>query len=164
MAAPVAGDQHWYRSPITTRHSQTALLLVSFTWGLSYCLPERLRISFSEVYPADLTKWASLPRWTVGAALLLAATHALIGERVIIKGSLHNRIGWHLSFLSHAVLFTIYATLAIGAIISGLLQAHWQIGPVISAISRPVLWGYIAYLHLTYARLPPPEKVKRDTG
>lgn len=152
-------DSHWIRSPLTTRHSQATLLLVSFAWGLSYCMPANLRIPFSEVFPPDLTRWSAIPMWGWGAMLLISATFAFMGERIILERGSGSNAGWRASFLSHTMLVAVYSTLAIAALTQGWLQVaavHFTAAAIISAISRPVLWGYIAYLHLTYARLPRP--------
>jgi hypothetical protein len=156
---------HWVRNPITTRHSQTALLMVSFFWGLSYVMPVNLRIPFSEVFPPSVGEFSQIPMWGWGAAMLFAALAAIAGERMILISLVQKtgpaQFGWRLSIFSHTVLVAVYATLAIGALITGFPETHAQAAGLISAISRPVLWGYIAYLHLTYARLPTPVRIKR---
>lgn len=152
-------DSHWIRSPMTTRHSQATLLLVSFTWGLSYCMPPAQRIPFSEVFPFDLTRWSSVPMWGWGAALLFFAAVAFMGERIILERGPGSATGWRASFMAHTFLVGIYGTLAVAALAQGISEiqvAHSPAVGLISALSRPVLWSYIAYLHLTYARLPRP--------
>lgn len=147
--------RHWVRSPLATRHSQTALLLVSFAWGMSYLMPRHRRISWSEVFPEDANL---VPMWAYGVALIGMALAALVGERLIMRAQL-ARTGWRCSFFAHSALFAIYATLALSAMLHGFREAGaigWSAAGVISALSRPVLWGYVGYLHLTYARLPSP--------
>lgn len=168
--SPNDGGAHWVRSPMTTRHSQTSILLVSLTWGLSYCMPPSLRVSFSEVFPPSLERWSSIPMWGWGIAMLFAAVSALIGEQLILKAVVGrrepSRFGWRLSIFAHTCLAAIYFTLTIAALVSGIREAHWQAAAIISAISRPVLWGYIAYLHVTYSKLPSPyaPRVKKPRG
>lgn len=151
---------HWVRNPVTTRHSQTALLLVTIAWGMSYCMPLPLRIPFSEVYPPNLSSLSQVPLWGYGAAMLFSALLALAGERMILISLLRKdatgRIGWRMSIFAHMCLCALYATLACAALLVGLHEAHWMAAGLISAASRPILWGYISYLHWTYARLPIP--------
>lgn len=156
-------ESHWVNTPMTTRHSQIGVLLVSFTWGLSYCMPESQRVAFSEVYPPDLSKWSFLPMWGWGVMMLCSAACAFFGERMILANGV-SRMGWGMSFASHAMLTSIYATLAVAALVTGAQESaamHWQGSAVLSALSRPVLWLLISFLHLTYARLPHPEWPKR---
>lgn len=139
-------------SPLTTWHSQSGLLWISWTWGLSYLVPARDRIAFSEVYPH-----LAGPMWMWGVGLIIAATIALISERVIRTT---RKRPWSWAWGGHMVLAGIYSTLAAAALLQALGEVHgtplgWGFwGNVISAISRTVLWGYIGYLHSTYARLP----------
>ena len=102
----------------------------------------------------------------LGAAMLGSAVFALLGERLIvdslvdgINGSPAGRFGWRLSIACHGLLFSIYATLAVACLVTGFNQCHannFAVASIISGVSRPVLWGYISFLHLSYARLPTP--------
>jgi hypothetical protein len=153
-------ERHWVRSPISVRHSQTFLLVVTMIWGLSYVQPERLRIPWSEVFPPDLAKWSFIPMWGYGCGMIAGCLLAFAGERMIIMAEGTSRSGWLASFLAHAVLSAIYHTLALAALIYGLHQCegmYWSGAAVISALSRPVLWHGIGYLHWSFARLPPPD-------
>lgn len=149
-------------SPLTTWHSQGGLLLISFTWGMSYIIPSKYRIPFSEVFPNSL----GTQMWAWGAALLVAATSAFVAERVVAHSKGKHSIAWRAGYGSHMVLAAVYITLAVCALVEGAKQIHgpalsWPFwGLVLSAVSRPVLWGYIGYLHTTYARLPHPQGVK----
>jgi hypothetical protein len=157
-------DQHWVGSPITTRHSQGSLLLVSFTWGLSYVMPSNQRVPWSEVFPPDLTQWSAIPVWGYGILMLSGALVASFGEN-LIRNTTQGRLGWHLSFLSHALLCAVYYTLALSAMVYGIkqaLQMNAEVAAIISALSRPVLWGFVGYLHLTYAQLPAPASPPRQ--
>jgi hypothetical protein len=136
------------------------LLLVTLVWGLSYVQPERLRIPWSEVFPPDLTRWSFIPMWGYGAGMVAGCVLAFIGERMIILAEGMSRAGWVASFLAHAELAAIYFTLAVAALVYGLRECdglYWSGAAVISALSRPLLWTGIGWLHLTYARLPPPD-------
>ena len=157
-------ESHWMRKAVTTRHSQGTLLLVSLFWGLSYCMPPGQRIIFSEVFPDTLAKHSQVPMWGWGVTLLVAAIAALIGERAILAANGQTRFGWRLSFISHTILAGVYFTLSVSSLEVGVMQVagmHWIAPAIISAVSRPVLWSYIAYLHVTYARLPRPELAKK---
>lgn len=163
MSTPLTSDSgsaHWVRSPLTTRQSQTAILFVSLTWGLSYAMPTNLRIEFSEVFPRSLEHWSSIPMWGWGAAMLTSALLALVGERLILGSVVSHRqpskFGWRLSIAAHTALAAIYATLCVAAAVTGMRETHMQAAAIISAVSRPVLWGYISFLHMTYSRLPDP--------
>lgn len=150
---------HWIRSPVTTRHSQLGLLLVTLCWGLGYCMPANLRIAWSEVFPPDLEKWSIVPMWGYGAGMVAGCVVALSGERMILSANGMSRMGWFCSFLAHALLCSIYFTLCIAALVYGIRQAQsfaFAAASDISSLSRPGLWFYIGYLHLSYARLPPP--------
>lgn len=136
------------------------LLLVTLFWGLSYCMPSALRISWSEVFPPDLDKWSVIPMWGYGAGMVTGFVIAISGERMILSADDGlSRLGWFWSFLAHALLCSIYFTLCVAALVYGVRQAEvlsFTAASVISAMSRPVLWFYIGYLHLSYARLPQP--------
>lgn len=137
-------------SPLTTWHSQAGLLWISWTWGLSYVVPPRCRIPFAEVFPNSIV----FPMWVWGALMLAGATVSLIAERVLRHTSCRP---WHCAWAGHALLAATYFSLALGALVQGLAEIsafHFAAGSFISAISRPVLWGYVGYLHTTYARLP----------
>lgn len=158
-------ESHWMRKAVTTRHSQGTLLLVSLFWGLSYCMPPGQRIIFSEVFPDTLSKHSGVPMWGWGVMLLVSALAALVGERAILGGNGQTRFGWRLSFISHAVLAGVYFTLAVSSLEVGVVEVasmHWAAPAIISAMSRPVLWSYIGYLHVTYARLPRPALAKKQ--
>lgn len=148
-------EHHWTRTPITTRHSQTSLLFVSFCWGLGYSMPAKTRVPFSEVFPPDLERWSVITMGGYGAAMLAGAAFALLGERLILINQ-NVRLGWALSFLSHGLLFAVYASLSAAAIATGVQQSHGNVAAIISSLSRPVLWMLIAGLHLSFARLPAP--------
>ena len=147
-------------SPLTTWHSQSGLLLISFTWGLSYMVPGDYRIAFSEVFPDNLDD-GPVPMGVWGVALVLTATLAFLSERLVTRRKVSAWM-WSMGWGAHMVLSGIYAALAIAALLQALseIEGSWTSGSfwgnVISAISRTVLWGYIAYLHSTYARLPRP--------
>lgn len=95
--------------------------------------------------------------WGYGAMLLGSAVVALAGERLILGADGVSRVGWRLSFFAHAMLCAVYFTLAIAALVTGFIEARGTFPGLASAASRPVLWGYIGYLHVTYARLPRPD-------
>jgi hypothetical protein len=160
------GGAHWVRTPLTTRISQSSLLLVTLFWGASYCIPTKLRVPFSEVFPPSLEHHSQVPMWGWGAAMVLSALMALIGERLILAAAVTNRepsyLGWRMSMWAHRLLAGIYFALLAGALVTGIAQAGWSFAGLISAVSRPVLWGYIALMHVTYSRLPSPypDKVK----
>lgn len=160
MLTSTNGGAHWVRTPLTTRVSQTSLLLVSLSWGISYCIPEQLRVSFSEVYPPSLTKHTQVPMWCWGALMIVAAVMALVGERMILAKAVSQRepsyVGWHMSVIAHIVLAAIYFTLLCGALVTGFVESAGSFPGIVSALSRPILWGYIAAMHVTYSRLPSP--------
>jgi hypothetical protein len=160
-------ERHWMRTPIAVRHSQTFLLVITLIWGLSYVQPAYLRIPWSEVFPPDLQKWSFIPMWGYGAGMITGCVGAFVGERMIIMASGMSKKGWVLSFLSHAILAAIYFTLAAAALVFGLRECgglYWSGAAVISALSRPCLWVGIGYMHLTFARLPPPDFPSVTTG
>jgi hypothetical protein len=166
-----ARQTHWVRSPITTRHSQVGLLLVTLLWGLSYCMPTGLRIVWSEVFPPDLERWSFIPMWGYGAGMVAGCITALSGERMILSANGLSRAGWFFSFLAHTVLCAIYFTLAVAALVYGIREVGqtgvWSAAAIISALSRPGLWIFIGHQHLGYARLPPPDfptKPQREHG
>jgi hypothetical protein len=146
-------------STLTTWHSQNGLLLISFTWGASYLVPERLRITFSEVFPTALAV-GRLPMWCWGTVLVMAAAVAYLMDLRITRHPPPHRWAWPAAWGAHMMLAGTYITLSACALAEGVTQIHgpptsvlfW--GGVVSAASRPVLWGYIGYLHSTYARLP----------
>jgi hypothetical protein len=145
---------------LTTRISQTSLLLVTLSWGASYCMPPKSRVPFSEVYPPSLAEYSTIPMWAWGAAMVISALCALGGEQLILRAAVNNRepsyFGWKLSIAAHTVLAGIYFTLLVAALFSGIAQAGDAFPGLVSATSRPVLWGYIAVMHVTYSRLPSP--------
>lgn len=151
------------RNPITVAHSQRGLLWVSFTWGASYIIPEQHRIPFSEVFPAPLAH-SGVPMWGWGVLLLASAVTALISERLVARTRNPQSRAWRAAWISHMVLAGIYGALVFGSLVQGLSEVDttshtwWADGMlcVVSALSRPVLWGYIAYQHSTYARMPGP--------
>lgn len=157
-------DEHGRRgiSPLTTWHSQGGLLLISFTWGMSYVVPGDYRIAFSEVFPENLGSGPMpMPMWGWGLALIITALLAFASERLIRRFKTQAWL-WHLGYGAHMVLSGIYAALAVAALLQAMseIEGPWTSGSfwgnVVSAVSRTVLWGYIAYLHSTYARLPRP--------
>lgn len=157
-------------SPLTTWHSQSGLLLISASWGVSYMVPPQYRVPFSEVFPTTLIS-LGLPMQVWGTLLLIFACTAFVSERVIAHTLRGHPISWRVGYASHMALTTIYGTLATSAVFEGMAQvdtpmfsAGW-FGQVVSASSRTVLWGYIAYLHSTYARLPKPvDHSQRDVS
>jgi hypothetical protein len=158
-----SSDAHWIRSPLTTRHSQTILVLVGALWGLSYVMPWGQRIAFAEVFPPSLEKHAHLPIWVWGAGLLTGSLLALAGERLLLMSLLRNDTyrspGWPISISAHMLLSAIYITLSVSALVTGFTEAaavHFTAPAVLSALSRPFLWGYLGYQHVTYALLPTP--------
>jgi len=149
-------------SPLTTWHSQAGLLLISASWGLSYLVPNNLRIPFSEVYPQRVMNHTFAPsmHWW-GGILFITAFLALLFERVIASSQTAHRAAWLIVVGSHTVLATAYATLGFAALWQAALEVHsWPHAPfwggAVSSVSRTVLWAYIGYLHTTYARLPRP--------
>lgn len=151
-------------SALTTWHSQTGLLLISFWWGASYIVPPDDRIPFSEVFPDNL-RHSFVPMWVWGVVLIVTAMVAWGAERVINRSRAVHSFAWRCGWISHALLAGAYGTLALAALIqsfsevSGGLNTFHFWGNVISSVSRTVLWGFIAYLHSTYARLPRPAGV-----
>jgi hypothetical protein len=159
MTAQDDRDSHWKKSPMTTRHSQAGLLVVSVTWGLSYMMPVRLRVPFSEVFPATLTRWSTVPMWGWGLDIFVSAVVALVGERVIMEARGRTRWAWAMSFIAHAILCATYVTLGVAALVEAMTEAgqmNWVFASIVSALSRTVLWCFIAYQHYTYATLPRP--------
>lgn len=146
-------------APLTTWHSQTGLLLISFTWGASYAIPAPDRVQFSEVFPIPTA--GVLPMWVWGTVMLVAAAVAYAAEWRLRRNP-SSRPSWASAWGGHMVLSAVYFTLAAASFVEGFSEIstapHVLHGlfAVISAISRPVLWGYIGYLHTTYARLPRP--------
>ena len=167
---PNNGGAHWVRTPLTTRISQTSLLLVTLAWGASYCMPPKLRVSFSEVFPPSLATYATVPMWGWGAVMVLSALMALVGERLILAAAVTDRepsyVGWRMSIWAHRLLAGVYFTLLAAALLTGIDQAGWSFAGLVSAASRPVLWGYIAVMHVMYSQLPSPypDKVKPPKG
>jgi hypothetical protein len=133
-------------------------------------MPPKLRVPFSEVFPPSLSLYATIPMWGWGAMMVLSALMALVGERLILAAAVGERepsyTGWHMSIWAHRFLAGVYFTLLAGALITGIGQAGWSFAGLVSAASRPVLWGYIAIMHVTYSRLPSPypDKVKPPRG
>lgn len=142
-------------SPLTTWHSQGGLLLISFTWGISYLIPPSHRVPFAEVFPTTLS---NVPMQLMGAIMVVCAVVAYVAEKLISRRRTSHYVAWRVGYLSHMVLAATYLTLALGALGEGLIQwedqTHWWGGTLITAISRPVLWAYVGYLHTTFARLP----------
>lgn len=142
-------------SPMTTWHRQSGLLWISWTWGASYVVPERDRVPFAEVFPHVLAS-ALLPMWGWGLILLVAATCALIAEQLLRHTHLRP---WSLAWGGHIVLAGTYGTLAVAALAQAVMEIsgsplHFHFwGGVISAASRTVLWGMVAFFHSTYARI-----------
>lgn len=156
-------------SPLTTWHSQSGLLLISASWGLSYLVPEKYRVPFSEVFPSRLLPFG-LPMQFWGAVLVVFAVAAFVSERVIAHTRRAHDVAWKVGYGSHMALTATYGTLAFAAIFESIGQVNeptwtwgWW-GQGVSAISRTVLWGYIAYLHSTYARLPRPVEPEKPEG
>lgn len=146
-------------SPLTTWHSQSGLLLISATWGVSYMVPKNARVSFSEVFPDTLAR-LGLPMAVWGVLLVVFAAAAFTAERLIAHTRRGHPVAWRVGYGAHMALTAIYGGLATAALFQGIseVSAHpfewvWW-GQVASTVSRTVLWGYIAYLHSTYARLP----------
>lgn len=157
-------------SPLTTWHSQSGLLLISATWGISYMVPAEDRVPFSEVFPASLSRGMGLPMQVWGAVLLIAAVAAFVSERVIAHTRRGHPIAWRVGYGSHMALTAAYGALAVAAVVQASSEIHgspltaaWY-GQLVSAISRTVLWGYISYLHSTYARLPRPDERPTSSG
>lgn len=155
-------------SSLATWHSQTGLLLISATWGLSYTMPAQYRIPFSEVFPPNMTDSVLSRMWIWGALMLLPSTGGLIAEQLVsrFRSMQNNKWVWRWIIGAHIGLAAIYFGLATGALFAGFSQIPGSDYPhpgfwagAISAISRPVLWSYIGYLHTTFARLPAPEDV-----
>lgn len=158
-------------SALTTWHSQSGLLAISATWGLSYLMPPRYRIPFSEVFPPTVVHSALGHMWIWGLLLLIPALLALSIEQVATRRQTSSPRLWRAVFGSHILLSAIYFMLAVGALVSGLRQVPWEAdtswtcwAALASAVSRPVLWGYIGYLHSTFARLPAPQEDSNDAG
>jgi hypothetical protein len=151
--------------PLTTWHSQNGLLLVSYFWGLSYLMPPGDRIAFAEVFPERIAA-ALLPQmWAWGILLLVPALGALIGDRVMAHRHGATNWPWRLSLYGHTLLCAVYGTLTFLALIQGAEEIRWHslgqfIAALLSALSRPVLWGFITYQHSTYARLPRPVVIR----
>jgi hypothetical protein len=156
-------------SSLATWHSQTGLLLVSMTWGLSYMMPAQYRISFSEVFPPNITDSILSRMWIWGLLMVLPSATGLIAEQIMThsRRMLYSKWLWGWVIAAHVGLSAIYFGLACGALFAGFNQipgadyphpAFWA--GVISAISRPVLWGVLGYLHTTFARLPIPEPIE----
>lgn len=142
-------------TPLTTWHTQSGLLLISWTWGLSYLVPPHERIAFSEVFPA-FPAHADVPMWAWGVLMLGSASVALVAERVITHADGDHPVAWRAAWVAHALLAGCYMTLAFAALVTGGMQAH-SVNQAVTAISRPVLWGYIGYLHITFANLRRPQ-------
>lgn len=123
---------------------------------------DRDRISFAEVFPYASTNHRGL--W--GLALVVFCIAAYWAGRVMNRDLLPHPWAWRTGYVSHMALAGIYCALATCALLQGIHEIsgswqHWHLyGNIASSISRPVLWGYIGYLHTTYARLPTPESQK----
>jgi hypothetical protein len=148
-------------SPLTTWHSQNGLLLVSLTWGGSYLIPAADRIPFSEVFPSPMSHSIFPEMWLWGLLLFVPALIALVADLVLKRGNGDSKRAWFVALGGHYVLSGIYASLTVGAAFEGFSEIHYAwswhtAAAMVSAISRPILWGLIAYLHTTYARLPKP--------
>jgi hypothetical protein len=151
-------------TPMTTWHTQTGLLVISWTWGLSYLTPPGDRIAFSEVFPPELQGPTSMRLW--GGAMVILATLALVAERRINSSDGTHPVAWRLAWTAHAGLAGVYMTLALGALVSGWAELattypQWggwrELYGCITAASRPALWAYIGYLHITFANLRRPD-------
>lgn len=148
--------------PVTTWHSQQGLLYVSAFWGLSYLIPPVTPPRFAEILGAGPI---SMFGWGI---ILILATLVAYGTKEI--GSRCSSPGWvwSLNYGSHMVLGGVYAAQAVSSLIEGLgeintpptTMAFW--GNVISSVGRTLLWGFLSYLHSTYARLPRPAAVEVD--
>src|ERR1700752_1760592 len=106
-------------SPVTTFHNQTGLLLISFTWGLSYMMPGKYRVPFSEVFPDILGSDTAMRWW--GLVLVVFATTALVAERVCdrwypFQAKFLPGWWWRTVWFSHLVLAAAYAILSASAI------------------------------------------------
>lgn len=151
-------------SPLTTWHSQGGLLLISATWGLSYMTSDKDRVRFAEVFPDTIT--AHRGWW--GLSLVICCAAAYKAERVMNKDQKPHPWAWRTGYTAHMALAGIYCALAMCALLQGFNEIHgawhsWHLyGNIASSVSRPVLWGYIGYLHTTYARLPTPESQKHQ--
>lgn len=151
-----------HRHRIHTRHPQNGLLLVSLTWGLGYLMPKEGRLKFSEVFPGVIYHSGLGQMWAWGLALLVPSILALVAGLIVYKarGQGWVRSAWKVVNSCHTVLAAVFFTLAFTAFVQALygLQNEnpmtlrfWEMAT--SGLSRPVLWGYIGYLHSTYARL-----------
>jgi len=123
-------------------------------------VPQDYRIPFSEVFPHPIVT-SILPMWAWGLILLIPAALAFAFEqRLSFTG--RERKSWRIVYGSHMVLAATYIALSACALLQGIGEITWSpwnlaLGNILSAISRPVLWGYVGYLHTTYARMPIPE-------
>jgi hypothetical protein len=141
----------WRRTPLRTAHTQFAVLLTSFFWGLS-CLVPSMPGAQQALYE-HLIIYRYVPIFTWGTIMLLAVAMAVAGEQVLVRT--HRRgqkVGWWLSGTGHTVLFFVYGIFAIAALVGGIAKAPtWE--AAMAAVSRPMLWGLLSYLHLTYSVL-----------
>ena len=148
---------------LTTQHTQAGLLMVCATWGLSYMMPAKNRVPFSEVFPPIIVNSVLGVMWVWGLLLFLPAVSALIAEQVAIRNRLTNKHLWGVIFGAHILLAGVYIGLAAAALASALAQIPGERWPqlsfwegVVSAASRPVLWGLIGSFHIAFARMPRP--------
>lgn len=145
--------------PLTTWHGQQGLLFLSFAWGLSYIVPADRQPRF-----AGVLGQGPIPMWGWGLALIVAALVAY-GTKVRSAYKSSSWL-WPANYGAHMVLAGIYAAQATASMIDTLNDINepptsmffW--GNIVSTISRGLLWGFIAYMHSTYARLPRPVRAE----
>jgi hypothetical protein len=149
------------QSEMVTWHSQLIFLLIALFWGLSYLMPPHGRIPFSEVFPDTIERGVAKGMWIWGLLLFTPALVGFIGDMFLRFTSWIW--SWHMALWAHFLLTATYASLTACALWEGMEQVTrfpwpWTVSATISALSRPLLWGGITYVHWTYARLPAPAK------
>lgn len=144
---------------------QFALLSISLTWGLSYLMPTDKRIAFSEVFPDKLATASLIPMWAWGAIMVCSAAVGITAEAMMRNDPVEHRCAMWASSITHHILFVVYGTLALAAFSTGITQVGWHSPDVlpnaVSAVSRPVLWGVISFLHHLFANQPKPPREDR---
>jgi hypothetical protein len=167
LPSHVERQLHWMHTPAITRHAQGGLLVVTMAWGLNYMVPPTSRVEFAQsMFPSVLSTSSQVPIFVWGLIIVVCALAGALGER-LIRGSLEEavpdtgqaRFGFGLSLVAHVLLASIFFMLGLALLLTGLQVAHemqYTVTSVVSAFARPILWGYIGWLHHTYARLPNP--------
>src|SRR5438270_901729 len=127
------------RSPLR----QGGLLIVSVIWGLAFVTADPRTSFLDQVIPRAVF---GLRLWWGGAIVVLCVA--------VTVGCLLNHKWpalWRVTCGAYGGLSVIFFTLALCELLQGVhVPVSWR--HVAFVIARPVLWAYIAWVHLDFAR------------